>query len=84
MRNLGRRSRVSGFVSLFFVLVLLFPVVSANDDLAQFELINDAKTSQSIVVDLKSHIQISILHWYWHLWLWPLRDRPFLHFVRAD
>ncbi len=59
LRNRGRHSRFSAFVSLTFVLALLFPVISANDDLAQFELINDAKTSQSIVVDLKSHIQLS-------------------------
>jgi hypothetical protein len=59
LRNSGRRSRLSGFISLTFVLALLFPVISANDDLAQFDLINDAKTSQSITVDLKNHIQLS-------------------------
>ncbi len=58
LRNGGRRSQLSGFVSLTFVLALLFPAISANDDLAQFELINDAKTSQSITVDLKNQIQL--------------------------
>jgi hypothetical protein len=47
--------RSSGLVSLVFVLALLFPVISADDDLAHLELINDAKTSQAITLDLKSH-----------------------------
>ncbi len=57
LRSSGRRSGISGFISLTFALVLLFPVVSANDDLAQFDFINDVKTSQSIAGDLKSDIQ---------------------------
>ena len=59
LRSSGRRSGISGFISLTFALVLLFPVISANDDLAQFDLINDVKTSQSMAGDLKSDIQLS-------------------------
>jgi hypothetical protein len=51
------RSRLSRLISLVFVLALLFPVISADDDLAQLDLINDAKTSQAITLDLKSHSQ---------------------------
>jgi hypothetical protein len=49
--------RSSGLISLVFVLALLFPVISADDDLARLDLINDAKTSQAITLDLKSHSQ---------------------------
>ena len=43
-----RRPRaVSGLVSLAFVLFLLFPVVSASDDLAQLALINDTKGTRA-------------------------------------
>ncbi len=52
------RARPSGLVSLVFVLSLLFPVISANDDLAQLDLINDAKTSQSIVSGLNNDKQL--------------------------
>ena len=55
----GPRSRLSGLVSLVFILALLFPIVSADDDLVQLDLINDAKSSQSITLDLKSHSQLS-------------------------
>jgi hypothetical protein len=48
-----RRTQLSGLVGLVFVLSLLFPVISANDDLAQLDLMNDAKTSQSITTSLK-------------------------------
>ena len=44
-----RCGHLHGLVTLVFVLSLLFPVISANDDLAQRELINDAKTSQSAI-----------------------------------
>jgi hypothetical protein len=54
----GRRSQLSGLVSLIFVLSLLFPVISANDDLAQLVLINDAKTSQLITASLESNKQL--------------------------
>lgn len=55
----GRRSRLSGLVSLVFVLALLFPVISADDDFVQLDLINDVATSQSVTLDLKSHNQVS-------------------------
>jgi hypothetical protein len=56
----GRRCRahLPGLISLVFIFSLLFPVISANDDLAQLELINDAKTSQSITTSLKSDKQL--------------------------
>jgi len=41
-----------GLVTLVFVLSLLFPVISANDDF--LDLINDARTSQSMVSKLQS------------------------------
>lgn len=53
-----RRSRLSGLVSLVFILSLLFPVISASDDLAQLALINDAKTSQSTTASLEKHKQV--------------------------
>ncbi len=53
-----RRAQPSGLVSLIFVLSLLFPVISANDDLAQLDLINDAKTSQSIARSLRNDKQL--------------------------
>ncbi len=53
----GRRGRLGGLVSLAFVLSLLFPVISANDDAAQFDLINDAKSLQSITLSLKNDKQ---------------------------
>ena len=53
-----RRTQLSGLVSLVFVLSLLFPVISANDDLAQLDLINDAKTSQLITAGLESNKQL--------------------------
>ncbi len=45
-----RRGRLGGLVSLAFLLSLLFPVISANDDAAQLDLINDAKSLQSITL----------------------------------
>jgi hypothetical protein len=48
------RTHWAGLVSLIFVLALLFPLISANDDLAQLDLINDAHTSQAITTSLKS------------------------------
>ncbi|MFI5087585.1 MAG: hypothetical protein ACHP7I_04265 [Terriglobales bacterium] len=53
-----RRTQLAGLVSLVFVVSLLFPVISANDDLAQLDLINDAKTSQLITASLKSNKQL--------------------------
>jgi hypothetical protein len=52
------RAHLPGLISLVFIFSLLFPVISANDDLAQLELINDAKTSQSITTSLKSDKQL--------------------------
>lgn len=52
-----RRSHLSGLVSLIFVLALLFPVISTNDDLA-LAFINDANTSESITASLKSDHQL--------------------------
>jgi hypothetical protein len=52
------RTQLSGLVSLVFVLALLFPVISANDDLAQLDLINDAKTSQLITASLENNKQL--------------------------
>ena len=56
----GKRRRLHppGLVSLVFVLSLLFPVISANDDLLQLDLINDAQTSQCITTSLKSAKQL--------------------------
>lgn len=53
-----RRVHVSGVISLIFALALLFPVISANDDLADLELINDAATSQAIATIVKSSKQL--------------------------
>jgi hypothetical protein len=48
-----RCTRLSGLVTLVFTVSLLFPVISANDDVAQMQLINDAKTSQSTFTNIK-------------------------------
>lgn len=50
----SRRRQPPGFVSLVFVLALLFPVISASDDQAQWAFINDAKTSQSVTTSLNT------------------------------
>ena len=39
-------------LSLICVLVLLFPIVSANDDAARWDLANDASTSQVVIKSL--------------------------------
>jgi hypothetical protein len=52
------RAHLPGLITLVFILSLLFPVISANDDLAQLELINDAKTSQSFTSSLKNDNQL--------------------------
>ena len=52
------RAHLPGLITLVFMLSLLFPVISANDDLAQLELINDAKTSQSFASSLKNDKQL--------------------------
>ena len=54
-------AHVCGLVTLVFALSLLFPVISANDDLAQLDLLNDAKTSQSIVNGLQSGKHLPVL-----------------------
>ncbi len=54
----SHRVRLAGLVSLVFALALLFPVISANDDLAEFELINDASTSRAVTLCFKSHKQL--------------------------
>lgn len=51
--------RVSGSLSLLFGLALLFPVISANDDVAELELINDAMTAQSFTTVFKNDKQIT-------------------------
>lgn len=48
----------TAFISLLFALALLFPAISANDDLLQQELINDCATSQAIVSNLKTKWQL--------------------------
>jgi len=53
-----RRAHLPGLISLVFILSLLFPVISANDDLAQPDLINNAKTSLSIATSLKNGNQL--------------------------
>lgn len=57
----GRRYRLHppGLISLVFVLLLLFPVISANDDLVQLDLINDAHTSQCTTTSLKNDKQLT-------------------------
>jgi hypothetical protein len=52
------RAHLPGLISLVFILSLLFPVISANDDLAQLDLINNAKTLQSITTSLKNQKQL--------------------------
>jgi hypothetical protein len=52
-----RCTHLLGLLTLIFVLCLLFPVVSANDDLALY-LINDAKTSHSMVSSLQGEKQL--------------------------
>lgn len=54
------RAHLPGIISLVFILSLLFPVISANDDLAQLDLINDAKTSQSITTSLRNEKQLHL------------------------
>ncbi len=49
----------STVVSVMFILVLLFPVMSASDDLAQWDLINDVGDSQGIAAVVKNDRQIS-------------------------
>ena len=56
--NRRRSAHSSGPVALVFILSLLFPVISANDDLAQLDLINDAKTAQCIIISVKSDKQL--------------------------
>ena len=51
-------THLPGLISLVFILSLLFPVISANDDLAQLDLINNAKTSLSITTSLKDQKQV--------------------------
>jgi hypothetical protein len=51
-------SNRTGLVSLIFVIALLFPVVSASDDIAEMALINDAATSQSIIANLEHGTQL--------------------------
>lgn len=53
-----RRAHLPGLVGLIFILALLFPVISADDDLAEWQLINDAKTAQSVSADSKSGKQL--------------------------
>ncbi len=50
----GKRRRLPGLVTLFFVLALLFPVISATDDLAQMALIADTSTAESISITVKT------------------------------
>ncbi len=56
-----RRVHAPGIISLVFALALLFPVISANDDLAQLDLINDAETSQGISANVKSEKEVARL-----------------------
>lgn len=54
----GRRPvRLASLVSLVFALALLFPVISAADDLAEWGLINEATITQSVTTVVKSHKQ---------------------------
>ncbi len=58
--SLNRKScgrGLASLISLIFALALLFPVISANDDVAEFELINDAATSQSVATAVQSDNQ---------------------------
>ena len=56
----GRRNRrrLAALVPLSFVLALLFPVISANDDLAQQALINDAMSAKSLSATFKADKQL--------------------------
>jgi len=54
----GHRLYSPRLVSLVFVLSLLFPVISANDDEMQMDLINDAQTSRCIITSLKIDKQL--------------------------
>ena len=51
------RRRLFALVTLVFVLALLFPVISASDDVAQQELINDAMTVKSLSATFKADKQ---------------------------
>ena len=56
--HIRRRHRLQyGFVRLIFAFALLFPFISANDDLAEAQLINDAMTSQSLAKTCKADKQ---------------------------
>lgn len=58
IKSYRNRLPLSGLVSLIFALALLFPVISANDDVAELELINDAVTSRSLATVFKSDKQL--------------------------
>ncbi len=51
------RRRPFALVTLIFILALLFPVISANDDVAQQELINDAMSAKSLSATFKADKQ---------------------------
>jgi len=53
-----RRAHLPGLISLTFILALLFPVISADDDLGASALINDVKTSKSVSTSFKSDKQL--------------------------
>ncbi len=55
-----RHGRQLQLVSLVFVLALLFPIISANDDFALQEFAEDVSNTQSVAIVLKSdHAQPS-------------------------
>jgi hypothetical protein len=60
MPDKNNTRQLRGFISLVFALSLLFPVISANDDFLQQELINDSKTSQSLVSGLEAKRQFPL------------------------
>ncbi len=51
LRSRSQRARLTQLLSLTFVLALLFPVISANDDVLL--LADDTSTSQSAVISLE-------------------------------
>ncbi len=56
--NDRRCARLPRLVILVIALSLLFPVISANDDFAQLDLMDDGQNAQSIVSSLKTDKQL--------------------------
>lgn len=71
MSQAGNR-RTLALASLICLFALLFPVVSADDDRAQQELLNDATISQMMVKSLDSVKQTPVCRAKWSVSVAPL------------